>query len=265
MRVTANNLKIFENGDSKSIPVLFVHGFPFDHTMWQKQVDELSTKYYCITYDIRGLGESSVGDGQYTIESFVDDISLIIDELKLEKPVLCGLSMGGYIALRTVEKMEEKFRGLILCDTKPEADSNEGKLKRAEGIKKINEAGLNVFVPDFVKNCFSDHFQTAKLNEYQKIIDRSSEFEPLGVKGCLLAMAARTDTSSYLTKIKIPVLILCGEKDNLTPITLMKEMANKISNSEFYVVPDSGHLVSIENSEFVNNKMLSFLSQFDQI
>ncbi len=261
MKITSNGLKIFENGDSKSLPVLFVHGFPFDHNMWHKQIEELSSHYYCISYDIRGLGESSAGDGQYTMESFVDDISLIIYELKLTKPVICGLSMGGYVALRAVEKMEEKFRGLILCDTKPEADTNEGKLKRAEGIKKINEDGLDVFIHDFMKNCFSDQFKTSYKNEYQKIIESSSEFDPVGVKGSLIAMAGRTDTTSYLSRIKIPALILCGEKDILTTPSVMKEMSDKIAVSEFYAVPDSGHIIPIENPEFVNKKISAFLNK----
>jgi 3-oxoadipate enol-lactonase len=243
------------------LPVLFVHGFPFDHSMWNKQIEVLSSQYYCISYDIRGLGESSAGDGQYTMELFVDDIMVIMDELKLNKPVLCGLSMGGYIALRTIEKMEEKFRGLILCDTKSEADTNEGKLKRAGGIKKINEEGLDIFIPDFIKDCFSERFKTNYRDEYQKIIERSSKLDPAGVKGSMLAMAGRTDTTSYLPQIKIPVLVLCGEKDILTSPSVMKGISDKIAGSEFYVVPGSGHIIPIENPEFVNKKMSAFLNK----
>lgn len=261
MKVTAKGLKIFPNGNNKALPVLLVHGFPFDHNMWHNQIEVISSQYYCISYDIRGLGVSSTIDGQYTMESFVDDIMVIMDELKIEKPVLCGLSMGGYIALRAIERMEDKFRGLILCDTKSEADTNEGKLKRAEGIKKINEEGMDFFIPDFINNCFSDKFKSSQKDEYQKIIDRSSQFDPLGVKGCLLAMAARTDTTSYLSQIKIPVLILCGEKDNLTTPNVMKELSIKISGAEFYIVPESGHIITIENPGFVNEKMTSFLSK----
>ena len=265
MKVIANNIKIFESGDNSSLPVLFVHGFPFDHSMWQNQIEELSSDYYCVSYDIRGLGESLPGDGQYTMELFVDDLSFVVDELKLKKPVLCGLSMGGYIALRAVEKMADKFRGVVFCDTKSEADANEGKLKRAEGIKKINEEGLDSFIPDFIKNCFSDQFKENNSKEYNKIIERSLSFDPIGVKGCLLAMAGRTDTTPCLSKIKIPVLILCGEKDNLTTTNVMIEMSNKISNSEFYIVPGSGHIISIENPAFVNEKIFNFLRNIKNI
>ena len=117
MKETVNGLSVFIEGSSKSKPIIFVHGFPFDHTMWKAQIEMLKEKYFCVAYDIRGLGESPAGDGQYTMESFVDDLALIIDELKLDKPILCGLSMGGYIALRALEKFEEKLSAVILCDT----------------------------------------------------------------------------------------------------------------------------------------------------
>ena len=131
MKRTINDLPVFTEGVNNKHTIIFVHGFPFDHLMWKNQIDELGKDYFCITYDIRGLGESPVGDGQYTMEMFVDDLENIIDELKLNNPILCGLSMGGYISLRAVERMENKFSALILCDTKSSADDNQGKLKRA--------------------------------------------------------------------------------------------------------------------------------------
>lgn len=261
MKLISNGMKIFEEGDNNSLPVIFVHGFPFDHNMWKEQMNELSSEFYCISYDIRGLGESLTGDGQFTMEMFVDDLFSVIDELKIEMPVLCGLSMGGYIALRAVERMENKFNGLILCDTKSEADSDEVKLKRAEGINKINKEGLDSFIPGFINNCFSEHFKINNKSKYLEIMDRAIVFDPVGVKGCLLAMAGRTDTTSYLSKIKIPTLILHGADDILLTQDIMREMANKISNPEYFEVPDSGHIISIENPGFVNDKLLRFLKK----
>jgi len=95
MESNKTDLSIFTEGDPNKKPIVFIHGFPYDHTMWEKQINELKSNYYCVTYDIRGLGQSPIGDGQYTIESFVDDLETIITELELHKPVLCGLSMAG--------------------------------------------------------------------------------------------------------------------------------------------------------------------------
>ncbi|HVO73466.1 MAG TPA: alpha/beta fold hydrolase [Ignavibacteriaceae bacterium] len=265
MGLLINNLAVFHEGDPSNIPLLFVHGFPYDHQMWNNQAAAFKPSNFCVSYDIRGLGESPAGDGQLTMESFADDLEKIIDELKLDHPVLCGLSMGGYISLRAVERMETKFRALILCDTKSESDNNETKLKRAAGIKRINIEGVRNFVADFVPNCFAKESIEKLGEEYIAILGRSMNSNPIGVKGCLMAMAGRTDTTGYLSKIKIPVLVLCGEKDTLSPPESMRAMADKIKGSEFKVVPGSGHMSAIENPAFVNEKIRKFLSKISLI
>ncbi len=258
MRTNNNNISIYQEGNKKNKPILFIHGFPYDHKMWGRQVEALKSSYYCVTYDVRGLGNSPAGDGQFTMESFVDDVETILNELQLDHPVLCGLSMGGYISFRAVERMEEKFTGLILFDTKPEADPNEGKLKRANGIKRINREGINAFVSEFVPGCFTQN-SISNLKEYGEALNRALNADPVGVKGCLLAMVSRTDTTSYLSKIKIPTLVICGEDDKLTPPAQMKYFAEKIQSSKFFIVPGAGHMSPVENPEFVNKIMLDFL------
>jgi pimeloyl-ACP methyl ester carboxylesterase len=259
MKEIINGLSVFLEGNSKNKSIVFLHGFPYDHTMWKAQIDELSEKYFCVTYDIRGLGESPVGDGQFTMESFVDDLETIIDELKLDKPVLCGLSMGGYIALRALERMEENFSAVILCDTRADADGNEGKLKRAAAINRINKEGLAPFAKDFITNCYGDFYKHNYKEEFEKRIAKSSAFDPVGVKGSLLAMLGRNDTAEYLSKIKIPTLVICGENDALTPPPVMKAMAEKINGAEFVVINNSGHMSPIEKPKEVNEAIKKFL------
>jgi len=259
MKKIINDLSVYVSGNNESKTILFVHGFPFDHTMWQTQVDEFSKDYKCVTYDIRGLGESPAGEGQFTTESFVDDLEIILDELKLNRPILCGLSMGGYISLRAVERIQEKFSAAILCDTRSEADNNEGKLKRAAGIKRINKEGLAPFVKDFITNCFGDDFKQNRKEALQNIIEKSSQFNPVGVKGGLFAMLSRSDTTTSLGKINIPTLIICGEQDTLTPPPVMKEMFHKINKAEFVEIPKAGHMTPIENPQAVNKTIRDFL------
>jgi pimeloyl-ACP methyl ester carboxylesterase len=261
MQRTINDLNIFLDGDDKKLPIIFVHGFPFDHFMWDEQVKELRRHYYCIRYDIRGLGSSPTGDGQLTMEMFVDDLEKIIEELKLHRPILCGLSMGGYISLRAVERMQDKFSALILCDTKSAADDNEGKLKRAAAIKQINSGDFDGFVESFVLNCFGKKFMQEQNTEFRKVVEGSKTNNPLGVKGCLLAMAVRTETTNNLNKINIPTLVICGSEDKLTPPNVMKAMADQIPNSKFVLVDSAGHMTPIENSEVVNKSIKDFLVQ----
>jgi pimeloyl-ACP methyl ester carboxylesterase len=254
-----SGLQVFEDGHKNNKPVIFIHGFPFDHTMWRNQVEFLKQNYYCITYDIRGLGQSGPGDGQYTIEGFADDIFQIMDELKLNKPVLCGLSMGGYIALRAAERDQKLFGGLVLMNTKAAPDDNEGKLKRAEGIKKINAQGIEKFIAGFVPNCFGDIAVNEMKDVYEDTLNKSMKSNPTGVKGCLLAMAGRTDTDPFLEKIEIPALVLCGSLDKLIPAQVMRRMSEKIKDSEFAATPRAGHLTPLENPDFVNDVLAGFL------
>jgi pimeloyl-ACP methyl ester carboxylesterase len=259
MEFLVNGLKVFTQGNKNNLPIIFIHGFPYDHTMWDYQIEELSKDYFCVTYDIRGLGESYIGDGQYTMEAFVWDLYSVMDELHIQKPILCGLSMGGYIALRAVEKEPSRFSGLILCDTRAESDDNAGKIKRSNAIDKINVQGVEAFVNEFVPNCF--HPKTPKkLSEiYERIFNITKNQNSLGVKGALLAMLSRQDTTDSLKKIKIPTLVLVGVEDALTPPKIMKKIANKIKKSKFYVVPKSGHIAPLENPDFVNKKVKKFI------
>lgn len=261
MEEMINGLSVFLKGSSKNKSIVFIHGFPYDHTMWDSQIEALSKNYFCVSYDIRGLGKSAAGNGQFTMESFVDDLENIIDDLNLNKPVICGLSMGGYITLRGLERFQEKFSAAILCDTRSEADNNEGKLKRAAGIKRINKEGSAGFTKDFITNCFGDYSKQNKKDLIQSVIDNSLMFDPVGVKGALLAMLSRTDTTPVLSKINIPTLIICGEHDTLTPPEVMKEMFHKIKNAEYVEINNSGHMTPLENPELVTNAIIKFLKK----
>jgi pimeloyl-ACP methyl ester carboxylesterase len=261
MKTTINNLFVYTSGNQENKAIIFIHGFPYDHMMWKEQIAEFSNNYFCVTYDIRGLGQSPAGNGQFTMESFIDDLESIMDELKLDRPILCGLSMGGYISLRALERMQDKFSATILCDTRSEADNNEDKLKRAAGIKRISTEGLASFAKDFITNCFGDYFKQNKKEELDKIIEKSSKFDMVGVKGSLIAMLSRTDTTPVLQKINIPALVICGEQDTLTPPDIMKEMQKKIKNAEYVEIRKAGHMSPIENPKDVNSAIKNFLNK----
>lgn len=259
MKYLINGLSVNTFGDEQKQPIVFVHGFPFDHSMWMNQIQRLEKNYYCVAYDLRGLGMSYVGDGQYTLEFYVDDLFYLIQELNLQKPVLCGLSMGGYISLRAVERNQNPFKALILCDTKSAADDNAGKLKRSAGINQINTDGLKKFVDEFVTNCFSEETPKEQEQLFYSTLERCSKNNPIGVKGAFIAILSRTDTSDFLPKIKIPTLVLCGSFDKLTPPHVMRQMSDLIPNSEYAMIPQAGHLAPLENPDCVNDLIEGFL------
>jgi pimeloyl-ACP methyl ester carboxylesterase len=256
-----NGTAVYEYGDRNNTPVIFIHGFPYNSTMWAQQIKRLKESYYCIAYDVRGLGDTPPGDGQFTMEMFVDDLFSVMDGLDLEKPVITGFSMGGYIALRAVEREPDRFRALILCDTKASADDDAGRIKRAGAISTINKEGMEKFASEFVPVTFGDDAPQKIPESYNAMLEQAANESPVGVKGCLLAMAARTDTSDVLESIQMPTLLLVGEEDSLTPPSTMQAMHNEIKDSALITVSDAGHMTPIEKPEVVTQSMEEFLAQ----
>lgn len=264
MKAVVNGLEIYyeDVGSHEALPVVLIHGFPFNQAMWQPQIAALERRFRIIAYDLRGHGRSGVGDGQYTLEFYVDDLIGLLDHLKVKKAVLCALSMGGYIALRAVERNPERILGLILADTQAKADSNEAKLKRAASIRAVKTAGVKSYGEGLLNNLFAAKSHSTRANAVdavRKMIEANSE---LGISGALLALAARTDTTAALASIKVPALILVGEYDSITPLSLSQEMHEKIPNSEMKVISDAAHMSNLENPEAFNGHVLDFLNGF---
>jgi len=246
-------------GKTSGLPVVFIHGFPFSQEMWRPQVAELSGDCRVITYDAKGHGESEVGDGQYTIEFFVDDLLALLDHLKVEKAVVVGLSMGGYIALRAIERSPERFSGLVLCHTRSEADTDEAKLRRTASIKLVKQEGVKKFAEGFVRGAFAPQSFDSSPEAVKSIQENIEKMSPLAISGTLLALAARTDTTASLSKITVPTLILVGESDTLIPVSAGQSMHKKILGSELHVIQKSAHLSNLENPEVFNRLLLTFL------
>ncbi len=263
MEALLNGIRLhyIDVGTSQKPPVVLIHGFPFSMEMWNPQIELLKSDYRVIAYDVRGHGNSDDGDGQYTVEFFVDDLIALLDYLKIAKATLCGLSMGGYIALRAMERNPERVASLVLCDTGPQADSNEVKIRRAGNMKSVKANGVKTFAEGFVKAVFAPESFGKRPNEVEairRIIESNSE---IGICGTLLALACRTDTTDSLDLIRIPTLIMVGEEDKVTPPKLSELMDSKISGSEIHILKNAAHLSNLENPEEFNKYLSEFLSK----
>lgn len=263
MKVKLNNTTInyTERGLPQGLPVVFIHGFPFDHTMWEPQMKALPNHIRAITYDVRGHGQSDVADGQYTIEFFVDDLIALLDLLVVEQAVLCGLSMGGYIALRAAERHPDRIKALVLCDTRSEADPNEGRVKRSAAIKSIKTDGVPAFAEGFVKAIFAERTFQNNPKAIEEIKSAIKINSPIGICGTLLALASRTDTTAYLPHINVPTLILVGEQDKLTPPSASRAMHEAIQGSEIRIISHAAHMSNLENPSEFNRHLIEFLNK----
>jgi pimeloyl-ACP methyl ester carboxylesterase len=245
-------------GQPSGPPIVLIHGFPLSHEMWSSQIEALKNVYRVVAFDLRGQGRSEGGDGQFTLEFLVDDLIALLDHLKINRAVLCGLSMGGYVSLRAVERNTQRVSGLVLCDTKSEADPNETKLARGASIRAIKRDGVEAYAESFLKGTLSPTSLKDRhvVETMAKIIRQN---QALGLCGTLLALAGRTDTTSFLSKIEVPTLILVGEQDTLTPPEHSRRMQSLIQNSELHIIPKAGHMTNLENPTIFNAHLLSFL------
>lgn len=263
MQVKINGTSIYcnEGGNPAGPSVIFIHGFPFSSAIWKSQLDAIGHDYHAVAYDFRGMGESGLADGQYTIETHVDDLIALLDFLEIDKAVVVGLSMGGYIALRALERNPERFCALALCDTQSKADDNAGKLKRAAGAKAVKQDGATAFAAGFVEAVFTPASIQNKVPAVDFIKDIIGANDPRGIAGNLIAMAGRTDTTESLADIAVPTLILVGEEDKLTTPDAARDMHNRIKGSELHLIPNAAHMSNLENPEEFNARLLEFLGK----
>lgn len=262
IELTLNDINISYNdeGPEGSPIIIFVHGFPLNKSMWGKQINALKDNYRVIAYDIRGHGNSEVGKIDFSIDLFVNDLLSLMDALKIKKTVLCGLSMGGYIALNAIENYSDRFTALILSDTNCTADSPEAIEKRMNTIISIKENGSEKLANDLIPNLFAPESFRSNSEEIVAVKEMIVTTSTSSLYKSLHALAERKETCSKLEEIKVPVLILVGEEDKITPPEAAKAMHEKINDSSLQVIAHAGHLSNMENSDEFNKHLNNFLS-----
>lgn len=246
-----------------NIPVIFLHGFPFDKTTWQPQIDFLKSSYRIITYDHRGFGGSKDEESTLSIDLLTDDLIRFMDKLNIEKAVICGLSMGGYIALNAVTRFPSRFEALVLADTQCIADTPEAKEKRYKAIEEINAAGPTNFNEGFIKNVFCKESFSNQKETVDKLRHVVFSHSPHILTAGLAALAERSETCSQLDKITIPTLILCGREDTVTPLAQAEFMHAHIKGSILQVIDHAGHVSNLEQADVFNQHLTDFLDNLN--
>lgn len=242
------------------IPFIFLHGFPFSKKMWREQLEFLKSTNRAIACDIRGFGESTDEETSLSIDMFAEDLIKFMAKLEIERAILCGLSMGGFIALNAMKRFPDRFEALILCDTNCIADTEEIKQKRYNIIDEIAVAGVAAFNEGFIKSVFHPNSLTNKseiVNDLRNVVfSNSRNIITMG----LCALAERTETCSTLMEITIPTLIICGSDDQVTPLSQSEFLHDKIVGSELRIVDNAGHVSNLEQPDVFNQYILNFLT-----
>ena len=247
--------------DGSGDPVLFVHGFPLDHTMWIEQLAAFAWSHQVIAPDLRGFGRSTITSGCVSMEEMADDCVRVLDALDVTRPItLVGLSMGGYVAWQFARKYPERMAKLVVCDTRSFADSPEGRetrLKMAAHVIEHGPAAVAEAMPAKI-------FAPAMFQEQPQVVAATKAViagtHPQGIAAAQLGMAARPDMTSFLATIRVPTLVVCGEHDAISPPDEMRAIAAKIPQAEFALIAEAGHMAPLERPGEFNRALRRFLA-----
>ncbi|MGH7710255.1 MAG: alpha/beta fold hydrolase [Gemmatimonadaceae bacterium] len=239
-------------------PVLFLHGFPHHRGLWSQQLAGLASRARCIALDLRGFGESSVAP-PYTMDQYADDVAAFMDRLQIERAVICGLSMGGYVAFAMWRRHWQRIHALILADTRATPDSDEAREKRRTMAQLARERGSAAVADAMITGMVGKHTRESAPHVVDAVYRILTSASVAGVVGALDAMRERPDSAPILSSIDVLTLIVVGEDDVLTPVADAEAMHRAIYGSRLRVLARAGHVSNMERPAAFNHVVGEFL------
>ena len=242
-------------------PLVLLHAFPLDGRMWAPQVEALAGTYQVIVPDLRGFGaarEQAVEEAG--MDLLADDVARLLDDRGLDRVVLGGLSLGGYVALAFMGRHPERVSGLVLLDTKATADGDQARDARLEMAERVLAEG-NGFVPEaMLPRLLGQTSLEHRPELVEKVAAMIREQDPKAIAGAQRGMAARAATTGLLGSIAVPTLVITGEEDAVTGPEVGRDLAAGIPGARFLLVEEAGHLSNLEQPAVVNEALLDFLA-----
>jgi pimeloyl-ACP methyl ester carboxylesterase len=242
-------------------PLVLLHAFPLDGRMWASQVEALAGTYQVIVPDLRGFGAArDQAVEEAGMDLLADDLLRLLDDRGLDRVVLGGLSLGGYVALAFLRRHADRVSGLVLLDTKASADGDQARADRLKMAERVLAEG-NDFVPEvMLPKLLGETSREHRPEVVEKVTALIREQTPEAIAGAQRGMAARAATTDVLATIKVPTLVVTGEEDVVTGPEIGRDLAAGIPGARFLLVEEAGHLVNLEQPEIVNEALLDFLA-----
>lgn len=255
----AGGLELAYDDVGTGVPLLFIHGWPHNRTLWAAQLSGLPTQARCLAPDLRGFGGSSV-EPPYSIDQYADDLAAFLTMLGVERAVVCGLSMGGYVALALLRRHRALLRGLILTSTRATADTPEDRDKRARLIEFVRDRGVEMLASRQLQAMVGETTFSSRPDVLEAFRQLMAGAPSAGVIGALEAMAGRPDSTSLLGDIDFPTLVVSGSEDTFTPPDELRALAAAIPRSRLEVIQGGGHVCSYERPAAFNHIVGEFLA-----
>lgn len=240
-KITLNGIELAYQRRGTGTPLVLIHGYPLDHSIWNDIVPLLENDFDLIIPDVRGFGESTTLDAPYSISDIASDLAALLDSLGLEQTTLAGHSMGGYVALAFAKAHPNRVRGLALISSQAVADTPERKEGRYKTAADVAEKGVQI-----VADAMTD-----KLSPSQSVRDASRPLiarqSAVGVTGALKAMAEREDLTSFIASFKPRLVLLHGDADELIPIERAREIKSLLPSAHLVELVGVGHMPMMES------------------
>jgi pimeloyl-ACP methyl ester carboxylesterase len=258
-RLTVNGVSLAVEVRGDGPAVLFIHGYPLDRSIWTHQVAALDG-WSRIAPDLRGMGQSDAPDLGYNMETYAADLAALLDLLGLDEVVLVGHSMGGYIAFEFLRRWRDRLRGLVLVDTRAEADSPEGRKSRDAAAATAREQGAKAIAEAMLPRMLGASALAGAPATVDRVRAMIAATPVAGIVGALGAMRDRPDSTLMLPGLTgIPVLVIVGDEDELTPAAQARAMADAIPGASLVVIRSAGHLPTMERPVETTDALLAFL------
>ncbi len=235
---------------------MLVHGFPLDARMWRPQVEAISKRHQVLTLDLAGFGQTQSAASPTHLEDHAFDIAQLLDHLHLDRVTLVGLSMGGYIALCFAERYAHRLSSLVLANTKATPDTPEAKQKRDETIALVEQKGVSALAERLVPTLVSKSAPAAVRQTLENMV-ASQSVE--AATRALEAMRDRRDTTHVLKQLEVPLLLIGGTEDTVTPAEVMKSMKQAQPDAELVIIDGAGHLPNLERPAEFNKALIRFV------
>lgn len=255
--VAGAELAVDVRGDGA--PLVMVHGFPLDRALWRHQLAALS-RWKRIAPDLRGCGASSVPAEGYSMGRYADDLMTVLDKLEVGQAAFCGLSMGGYIVFEILRRYADRVRGVIIVDSRAEADAPEGRRQRDELIGVAEKDGAEGIAQRMLPKLLSPATVQTQPEVERQVREMILRAPVPGIVGALQAMKDRPDSRPLLAEIRVPTLVMVGADDALTPPALARAMADAIPQARYAEVAAAGHLSPLEQPLVASRVMADFLA-----
>ncbi|MCE7000478.1 alpha/beta hydrolase [Saccharothrix sp. S26] len=257
MRVDDIDIAYDDEGDG--LPVLLVHGHPFSRSMWRPQVDRLRSRYRVIAPDLRGYGETTVVPGKTPWAVFATDLIALLDRLDVDRAVLCGLSMGGQIVMELHRAFPSRVRALVLADTFPEADTPDAAEARRTLAARVRREGMGPYADEVLDKMISPRNVVTQPAVAEHVLGMMRGTSPEGAAAGWRGRAERPDYVDSLSRATVPALVIVGEDDEYTPVTVAERMHATIPASTLAVIPGAGHLPNLERPREFTDALERFL------